>query len=72
MSEYIYDKPNWPKFYWDKEALAEKLTTVHHQQGRLLGRMESLGFQLQREAVLIRETPGGRSTSYGINIDDIH
>lgn len=52
MSEYIHALPEWPKFHWDREALAQPLATARHQQGRLLGRMESLGFQFRQEALL--------------------
>jgi len=34
------------------KALAEPLAQIRHRQGRLLGRMESLGFSLQKEAEL--------------------
>ena len=40
------------KFRWDSDRLAEQLASVRHRQGRLIGRMESLGFKLQQEAVL--------------------
>jgi Fic family protein len=49
---YIHQLSNWPNFTWDRGALAEKLAAVRHQQGRLIGRLESLGFALQQEAVL--------------------
>jgi Fic family protein len=52
MSHFIYDQPDWPRFRWDRQSLAERLASVRHEQGRLLGRMESLGFKLQQEAVL--------------------
>src|SRR5258708_499236 len=52
MSQYIYDRPGWPKFHWNRERLVERLAAVRHQQGRLLGRMEGLGFKLRQEAVL--------------------
>jgi Fic family protein len=52
MSPYIHQLPEWPHFQWDKEALAEPLAQIRHRQGRLLGRMESLGFPLQKEAEL--------------------
>src|ERR1019366_663357 len=42
MSPYIYDQPDWPKFHWNREHLAERLAAVRHEQGRLLGRMESM------------------------------
>lgn len=49
---WIYEHQNWPDFTWDAKALAFKLADVRHGQGRLLGRMESLGFELKREASL--------------------
>jgi Fic family protein len=52
MATYIHELPNWPKFRWDNTALAEPLAAVRHRQGRLIGRMEGLGFPLRREAVL--------------------
>ncbi len=49
---YIWQQPRWPDFTWDDERIATPLAKVRHDQGRLLGRMESLGFELQNEAVL--------------------
>lgn len=49
---YIYQHPEWPKFTWTKELVLNRLTAVSHQQGRLLGRMESLGFDMQTMASL--------------------
>src|SRR5688572_16561142 len=51
-SKYIHDLPDWPRFRWDGDRLAEVLGEVRHRQGRLTGRMESLGFSLRQEAVL--------------------
>lgn len=51
-SRYIHDQPNWPKFRWDGERLAQPLASVRHRQGRLIGHMEALGFPLQQEAIL--------------------
>lgn len=48
---YIYELSEWPNFYWKSEKIAEPLAAVRHQQGRLIGRMEALGFPLQEEAV---------------------
>jgi Fic family protein len=52
MTEYIHELPNWPKFEWDQRGLAKKLAAVRHRQGRLIGRMQGLGFPLREEAVL--------------------
>ena len=49
---YIHESKDWPKFKWDQAKLAELLAEVRHRQGRLLGRMEGLGFQLRGEATL--------------------
>lgn len=49
---WIHEHQNWPNFTWDAEALNSKLADVRHRQGRLLGRMEGLGFELKREACL--------------------
>jgi Fic family protein len=49
---YIHDLPDWPNFRWDQKRLANVLASVRHDQGRLIGRMEGLGFSLQQEAVL--------------------
>ncbi|MEO8036624.1 MAG: Fic family protein [Acidobacteriota bacterium] len=48
----IHEKAGWPEFTWDGESLAGPLAAVRHKQGRLLGRMESLGFDLRVEASL--------------------
>ena len=49
---YIHELPDWPRFDWDRERLAERLADVRHRQGRLIGHMEALGFNLRQEAVL--------------------
>lgn len=49
---YIHQRPTWPKFLWDHEAISDLLSSVRHKQGWIVGRMESLGFALQDEAVL--------------------
>ena len=49
---WIHEHQDWPAFTWDAEALASKLADLRHRQGRLLGRMEGLGFELKREANL--------------------
>ena len=53
---WIHEDHNWPDFTWDAGKLASKLAEVRHRQGRLLGRMEGLGFALKREANLITLT----------------
>lgn len=50
--DYIYEREDWPKLTWSQERLAGQLAGVRHRQGRLIGRMEGLGFSLRNEAVL--------------------
>ncbi len=49
---YIHELQDWPRFQWSWERLAEPLAAIRHRQGRLIGHMEALGFNLQQEAVL--------------------
>jgi Fic family protein len=49
---YIWELPDWPRFRWDATALAQPLAEAHLKQGRFLGRMERLGFELRGEAEL--------------------
>jgi Fic family protein len=49
---YIHELQDWPRFDWNRERLAEPLGDVRHRQGRLIGHMEALGFNLRQEAVL--------------------
>src|SRR5260221_92866 len=49
---YIHELPDWPQFDWNPERIAESLVAIRHQQGRLLGHMEALGFNLRQEATL--------------------
>jgi Fic family protein len=52
MPVYIHELDNWPQFFWDEAVIGPLLAGVSRQQGRLVGRMESLGFDLRNEAVL--------------------
>ena len=49
---YIHERQNWTNFFWDNDKLSFKLSNIRHLQGRLLGRMESLGFELIERATL--------------------
>lgn len=52
MRPYIHQQTNWPVFVWQNGAFISLLGEVRNLQGRLLGKMESFGFQLQNEAML--------------------
>jgi len=49
---YIHQQEEWPALRWDSGRISTLLIQVRHRQGRLIGRMEGLGFQLRAEAVL--------------------
>jgi len=49
---YIHELARWPDFTWDMQALAKALAAVRHKQGKHLGKMEALGFELRTEASL--------------------
>ncbi|MFH1853072.1 MAG: Fic family protein [Candidatus Neomarinimicrobiota bacterium] len=50
--KYIYQHADWPNFTWDDGRLLTLLGQVRNLQGKLIGKMEALGFELQSEAVL--------------------
>lgn len=52
MTLQIYQLEGWPNFRWDAQRVNAHLGPVRHRQGRLIGRMEALGFALRSEAVL--------------------
>lgn len=49
---YIHENKNWPNFFWDSLKLANLLAEIRHRQGKMLGRMEALGFSVRTEATL--------------------
>ena len=53
---YIHEREDWPRFRWSEKAISGPLAAVRHRQGRLIGRMEALGFDLRAEAVLVTLT----------------
>ena len=60
---WIHEHRKWPAFLWNAKKLTSKLANIRHHQGRLLGRMEGLGFALQREANLSTLTNDGVMSS---------
>lgn len=52
MSIFIHQKNNWPIFTWSSDECLNLLSEVRNLQGRLMGKMESIGFDLRREALL--------------------
>ena len=49
---YLWQQRNWPNMTWDSGRLSAPFGQVLREQGRLLGRMQHLGFDLRREAQL--------------------
>ena len=49
---YIHDYDNWWQFRYDSQSIMNELGRVRTKQGQVLGRMLSLGFDSQDEAVL--------------------
>lgn len=50
--KYIYQQKDWPHFIWNNQRIIVKLGEVRNLQGKLVGKMEALGFDLQSAASL--------------------
>ena len=49
---YLWESLQWPALTWDEPGLIKLLMQIAREQGRLLGKMESVGFELRSEAHL--------------------
>lgn len=52
MAKYIHQHKNWTDFTWNSKQISNLLAEVRNLQGRLIGKMTSLGFSYQKEATL--------------------
>lgn len=52
MTTFIHQKENWPNFVWENDQIVNLLSETRNLQGRVIGKMESLGFDLRNEALL--------------------
>ncbi len=52
MRRYIHQINEWPQFTWDTEQLIMLLGETRFLQGTLMGKMQTLGFNLRNEALL--------------------
>lgn len=52
MSTFIHQQVNWPNFAWESDEIVNLLSEARNLQGRLMGKMGSLGFDLRNEALL--------------------
>ena len=63
MAYYIHQYKNWTAFEWDNDELIQVLGEVRNQQGKLVGKLEILGFDLKEEANLMTLTEDVIKTS---------
>lgn len=52
MKAFIYQQNNWPNFTWKNDEIINLLSETRNLQGRLLGKMESLGSELKNKSLL--------------------
>ncbi len=52
MTKYIWQNPEYPNFTYDKGIILPLLSSVRLKQGKLLGKMQSLGFDNIQKAKL--------------------
>ena len=52
MKPFIHQKDQWPQFSWNSNDFVGLLSEARNLQGRLIGKMETLGFDLRNEALL--------------------
>lgn len=49
---FIHEMQRWPDFTWDGKQIAVKLGEVRYRQGKILGQMQVLGFEIREETML--------------------
>ncbi|WP_068472292.1 Fic family protein [Saccharicrinis aurantiacus] len=52
MKAFIHQQDKWPEFTWNSNIFLSQLSEARNLQGRLIGKMETLGFDLRSEAML--------------------
>ncbi|MCU4177057.1 Fic family protein [Carboxylicivirga sp. N1Y90] len=52
MKAFIHQLDNWPEFSWSNDDILNLLSEARNLQGRLIGKMQTLGFDLRNEALL--------------------
>ena len=60
---WIWQQPDWPKFRWDRAALASRLSGARLAQGKVLGSVNVLDANLTLEAVATILAEDGLTTS---------
>ena len=49
---YIWQQPTWAEFQWNNERLITLLSDVRNLEGRIMGLMEGVGFNVQNATSL--------------------
>ena len=52
MKKYIYERAEWPELSFDKQASRDSLTRLQRTLGRLYGKLDALGLNVQNELYL--------------------
>lgn len=52
MTTYIYNQSAWPNFIWEPEKVTDLLINLRFLQGRIIGSMEAIGFEVRKETIL--------------------
>ena len=52
MPRYVHQTKDWPEFLWANDLLLNLLSEVRNLQGKLVGKMEALGFDFREKALL--------------------
>lgn len=72
---YIWQHKDFPKFHWDERKVANRLIDIRYQQGKLLGIMSMLGFDVKNNAILDSMTEdiimSSEIEGIALNADDV-
>ena len=52
MAKYIHEHIDWARFRWNSDVIMTPLSRIRNTQGRLMGKMTSLGWVLREDAQL--------------------
>ena len=50
--KYIYHREDWPELAFDQDVIGEALSLVYLTHGKLFGKLDALGFDVQNELLL--------------------
>ena len=52
MKKYIHEMPGWPEMEYDESVVNKLLLLFYQAQGRLFGKLDALGFDVQNDLLL--------------------